>query len=208
MPLDETLPPSRLTPRTGSEEIVRHFVAAFGVRVDVDGLEHLPRPVRLRLTGVRLPEPPEAVLLDRVLQALPLVVLGTVERVLIVDNGTMGHLGVYSGGVIRIGTDALLLRQPDREFAGRLSVFAGTVLHEFGHAAYERVLTPAQRSASEDLYLASLEADDNDAAAPTVDEAEHHFVALFVAAAAGLGYGPYRAVSVREALVGLGVSLR
>lgn len=206
MPLDDVLPPPRLPPLARKEQIEGHFPAAFGVRVDVGDLDALPPRIRASLTGLRLPEPPEAVLLDRVLQVVPTVPLRLIERILIVDAGITGLLGIYLHGLIRLGTDALQLRRPDRQFAGVLSVFTGTVLHEIGHAVYGRLLTPAQRFAAEDLYLAFVEEDEG--AAPSSEEAEHHLVALFVAGVAGIGYGPFGAARVRELLNAVGIPLR
>ena len=120
MPADETLPPSRLPRLVGADQIASHFPEAFGIRVDTDDFDSLPPSLRLRLNRTRLPEPPEAMALDRVLQVVPPSALRLIERVLINDAGVTGHLGVYASGVICLGTDALRLRQPDRQFAGRL----------------------------------------------------------------------------------------
>ncbi|HET6318963.1 MAG TPA: hypothetical protein VFG86_21115, partial [Chloroflexota bacterium] len=144
----------------------------------------------------------------RVLQVVPPVALRLIERVLIVDAGITGQLGVYASGVVRLGTDALRVRQPDRQFASRLSIFSGTVLHEIGHAVYHRLLTTAQRFAAESLYLDSQQAETDGVAELAAEEAEHHFVALFVAAAAGISYGPFGPASVREMLANLGVPMR
>jgi hypothetical protein len=207
MPPDDVLPPPHLPPLAREEQIVRHFPAAFGVRIDVGDVDALPPHITASLTGVRLPEPPEAVLLDRVLQVVPAIPLRLIERILIADAGVTGLLGVYSDGVIRLGTDALQLRRPDRQFAGVLSVFTATVLHEIGHAVYRRLLTPAQRFAAEDLYLAFVEEEGEDAE-PSAEEAEHHLLALFVAGVAGIGYGPFGLARVREMLKAVGVPLR
>jgi hypothetical protein len=208
MPRDDTLPPSRLPPFATAEHIVRHFSEECGVRVDVNDLDALPSRMRLRLSGVRLPEPPEAALLDRVLQVVPSAVFKLVIRMLIVDAGITAHLGVYGRGVIRLGTGALRLRLPDEQFADQLSILTGTLLHEFGHTVFQDLLTPAQRRAAEALYLDYLIGPGRHSASDlTPGEAEHHFVALFVAALARISYGGIGPGTIRDQLQELGVPL-
>lgn len=202
------MPPTRLAPRVSQDEIVRHFAEVCGIPVDLEDLDTLPPWLRLRLAGARLPEPPEARLLDRVFQVVPPAVLRLVSRMFIVDAGITAHLGAYGGGVIRLGRGALRLRLPDEQFPDHLSILVGTVLHEFGHAAYQGLLTPAQRRTAEDLYLEYLLGPGQRVAADlTPGEAEHHFVALFVAATARLGYGGFGPTTVREQLRRLGVPM-
>ena len=206
MPRDDPLPPSRLPPRVSQDEIVDHFAAVCGVRTDLEDVDTLPPWLRLRLADARLPEPPEARLLDRALQVVPRAVLQLVSRIFIVDAGITAHLGAYGGGVIRLGSGALRLRLPDEQFPKHLSILTGTVLHEFGHAAYQDLLTPAQRSAADVLYLQYLLGPGHRVTADlTPGEAEHHFVALFVAATTRLGYGGFGPATVREQLRSLGV---
>src|SRR4051794_15464196 len=153
MPLDRALPPRRPA-RPNAEQIARHFVETFGVGVDPADLETLPAHVRLGLAGARLPEPPEAALLDRVLQLIPAQLLKAVDRVLIVDTGETGRPGSYDARIVRIRTPALDLRRADPEYGNEYSVFTTTVIHELGHAVYEELLTDHQR----DLVLASYAA--------------------------------------------------
>jgi hypothetical protein len=206
MPLDDVLPPTQLPPTCGASEIVAHFASAFDVRVDVDDLDALPAHVRLRLTGVRLPEPPEAIVIDRALQVVPKAMLQLIDRILIVDSGVIGHLGIYFRGVIRLGTAALRPHQPNHQFGRRLSILSGSLLHEIGHAVYEQ-LTPAQRFDAESLYLDFAERPNELHARVTAEEAEHHFVALFVAATTGINYGPLGATTIKALVSNLGVTL-
>ncbi len=93
MPVDNTLPPSRLPAYPASEQIVRHFPATFGVQVDLSGLDALPVQERLTLLGARLPEPPEAVLLDRILELVPAGMLPAIGRIVMLDSLAVGRLG-------------------------------------------------------------------------------------------------------------------
>src|SRR5919197_1554782 len=99
MPLDDVLPSSRLPHEPAGGQIVAHFHTAHGVRVDWDDLT---MNERLGLAGARLPEPPEAHLLDRVLQLVPRALLQPVQRILIVDNGAVGRFGGYLAGLVRL----------------------------------------------------------------------------------------------------------
>src|SRR5438094_107258 len=128
MAVDETLSPPRLRVRSAREQIVRHFPTAFGVRIDPGDLAALPDRERLSLAGARLPEPPEAVLLDRVLQLVPVRLLEPVDRILIVDRGSTGTYGGFRAGIIRIYTPALRLTLPDPDYGRRFSFFTTTVL--------------------------------------------------------------------------------
>ena len=209
MPVDDVLPPSRLSAHASEDEIVRYFPAAFGVRVDVEGLEALPALVRLSLAGARPPEPLEAALLDRVLQLVPTPLLAAVDRVLIVDTGETGRPGTYGGRIIRIRTPALQLRTADPDFGGDFSVFATTVIHELGHAVYDELFTDRQR----DLVLASYVAFLDQFGTPVSGEptevgVQHHFVGLLLTAILGHGT-PFRSVAyARSALDELGLPMR
>jgi hypothetical protein len=188
MAVDDTLPPSRLPADTGAADVARHFGAAHGVQVDLDGINQLPERVRLSLGGARLLEPPEAVLLDRVLQLVPPPLLRAVDRVLIVDTGETGRTGTYDGRIVRIRTPALRLREGDPLFGGRFSVFTTTVLHEVGHAVYEEWLTPRQRDVLLEDYIAFLSRSGaSTEGEPKETGVQHHLVALLLTAL--LGYG-------------------
>ena len=183
MPADRSLPRAQLSPRASPDEIVRHFATDVGVRVDLRELVALPALERLSLAGARLPEPPEAVLLDRVLQLVPAPLLAAVDRVLIVDTGETGRPGTYHGRIVRIRTPALDLRRGDPDLENRFSLFTTTVLHEIGHAIYEEWLTPEQRDVVLDDYISFLAR----SGAPTEGEpreigVQHHFVALLLTA--------------------------
>jgi hypothetical protein len=59
------------------------------------------------------------------------------------------------------------------------------------------------------LYLDYLDTQEDGAEQePTAAEAEHYFVALYVAALVGIGYAPYGPLRVREMLRDLGVALQ
>jgi hypothetical protein len=206
MPPDDALPPSRLPASPSAEQIARHFVSTFGVRVDLDAL---PAASRLSLAGARVPEPPEAALLDRVLQLVPAPLLTAVDRILVVDRGETGRAGSYDSRIIRIRTPALNLREGDPIYRRRFSLFTTTVLHELAHAVYEEWLTPEQRDLVLDDYIAFLER----SGAPTEGEpsetgVQHHLAAIMLTAL--LGYSrPFISVSqARRAWERLGVLIR
>ena len=205
MPLDASLPPPRLPRNAGLDEIVRHFPAAFGVRVDLDDL---PRGELLRLAGARLPEPPEARLLDRALQLVPPPLLRAVDRILMVDSGLTGTYGMYLNGLIGLHSPALRVHDADPRYGGRLSYFSTTVVHEVRHAVYARELTPAQRASIVELYLTRfVQSAFPDASEPSEAGAEHYFVDMFVAALLGQGGEFLRAGEARERLRVLGLAL-
>lgn len=206
MALDQSLPSSRLSLRDSVDEIVRHLPAACGVRVDLEGLEALPASARLSLVGARPPEPPEAALLDRVLQIVPAPLLEAVDRVLIVDTGETGRPGSYDGRIIRIRTPALNLRNGDPEFGNDFSVFTTTVVHELGHAIYEELLTEHQREIILDDYIMFLER----SGAPTEGEptetaTQHHLAALLLTALLGCSKPLMSVTYARSVLAELGV---
>lgn len=204
MPLYDSLPPSRLPRHLTAEGVAHHFSVTLGVRVD---LQELPQGERAALARARLPTPPEARLLDRVLQLVPPGLLTAVERLLIVDSGAVGQLGSYRAGVIRIFTPALRLGQPDPQAERRYSYFTTTVLHEIGHAVYSRRLTLPQRATLDDLYLAALLASGRwRTHEPSEQGAEHYFVDdLFVAALLGVSPELPRSLAAREFLRTLGI---
>src|SRR5438067_2290547 len=116
MPLDDELPPSRLPLDVQADEIAQHFLAAFGVRVDVEGLDALPGWERLSLAGARLPEPPEAVLLDRVLQLVPRALLVAVERIVIVQSRGTARYGGSRSGIVRVSAQEAWVSEGDRRY--------------------------------------------------------------------------------------------
>jgi hypothetical protein len=201
MPVDRSLPPPRLSRRASVSEIVRHFREAFGVRVDLEGLELLAPLARLRLAGARLPEPPEAVLLDRILQVVPLIFLAAVDRVLIVDSGETGRLGSFDSGIVRVRTPALHLHQEDPDINGHFSLFTTTVLHEIGHAAYERILSKSQCDLVLTSYLAFLDRFPvTPAGEPSEAGVQHHFVAVLLTAILGQPT-PFRSVAYARSVL-------
>jgi hypothetical protein len=209
MPRDDTLPASRLPARPTAQQVASHFPVERGVRVDLGGLEALPPQERLSLASARLPEPPEAVLLDRVLQLVPRHMLAVVERVLIVASGETARLGGFDAGIVRIRTPALALRQGDGEYGNRFSRFTTTVLHEIGHAVFERWLTTEQRTAIVNGYLDDLtrlrEAATVD---PSDREAQHYFISLLLPVLLGYGMPPLGSGEARRRLAALGVEWR
>src|SRR3954465_10021815 len=94
MPADDTLPASRLPLLPDPAQVLRYFPEVFGIREDTEGLDALPEPDRLRLAGARPLEPPEAVLLDRVLQLVPTPLLRPIERIIVVPTRGTGHVRV------------------------------------------------------------------------------------------------------------------
>jgi hypothetical protein len=141
MPFDYTLPESRLPAFPGLDQILGHFPAAFGIRVDSDGLDRLPVLEHQRYAAARPPEPPEAVLLDRVLQVVPPSLLQGIERILVVPTRGTARPGGYLNGVASVSAAEADVRRPDPIYGGHFSVFTTTVLHEIGHAVFETVLT-------------------------------------------------------------------
>ena len=95
MPLDDELPPSRLPIDVQPEQ----FRSAFGVPVDLNGLDALPAPERQSLRSAR---PPKAVLLDRVLQLLPEALLVPVERVVIMPTRGTARPGGSRNRIVRL----------------------------------------------------------------------------------------------------------
>src|SRR5262245_60780651 len=145
MPFDDSLVPSRLPALPSAAQIVQHFPLAFGVRVDVEGLDTFPALERLRLKHARPPEPPEAVLLDRVLQLAPPALLVPIRRVLILGTRGTARMGGHRQGIVRVSAQEARTREGDARYGNRFSLFTTTVLHEIGHAVWDLCLTPAQR---------------------------------------------------------------
>jgi len=182
MPLDDALPPSRLPVRPTADQIASHFVEAYGIRVDVQGLETLPERARLGLAGARPPEPPDAMLIDRVLQVAPRAMLRGVKRIVVLGRGTARY-GGYLNGIVRLGASSADRRTRDADFGGRFSVFVTTVLHEIGHSVYLDLLAPEQHTALTDTYLDRfIRERPRGAQEPSEGGAEHFFVALLTAA--------------------------
>jgi hypothetical protein len=208
MPPDASLPPSRLPPRASADEIARHFPAVWSVRVDPEDLEALPRHGHLSLAGARLPEPPEAVLLDRVLQLVPTGLLEKLDRILIVDSSETGRLGGYDNGIVRVRTPALDLRRGDPEYGSRFSSFTITVLHEIGHAVFEEWLSVRQRASLIDSYIDSLsEEEPPPPGEPSEVGAAHYFIRLFLAALLSHSRPPLGVAGARRRLAELGIVL-
>lgn len=179
MPRDDALPTSRLQPHVGREQVVRHFPEAFGVRVDREGLDLVQERERISFEGARLPEPPEAVLMDRVLQLVPVEMLRGVERIVILPSRGTARYGGYLNGIICLGTDAATRRLADAEFGGRFSLFTTTLLHEVSHAIYQVWLTHQQRAEVIDAYLDRfIEREQDEDGEPTTRQAEHFFIDL------------------------------
>lgn len=209
MPRDDTLPISRLPARATARQVTGHFPAEYGARIDLDGLEALPPQERLSLVGARLPEPPEAVLLDRVLQLVPPHMLAVVERVLIIASGETARLGGFDAGIVRIRTPVLALRQGDGEYGNRFSRFTTTVLHEIGHAVFERWLTTEQRTAVVNAYLDDLARSREVARVdPSDREAQHYFISLLLPVLLGSGMPPLSSGEARRRLAALGIEWR
>src|SRR6266540_2469927 len=137
MPVDDTLPPSRLPALPELDQILYHFPKAFGIRADAEGLDGLPPPERQRYAAARPPEPPEAVLLDRVLQLVPLRILRGIDRVVVLPTRGTARPGGYLNGIVSIGASEADVRRPDPDFSNRFSVFTTTVVHEIGHGVFQ-----------------------------------------------------------------------
>lgn len=211
MPLDDSLAPSRLPALPSAAQVIRHFPAAFGIGVDVEGREALPPLERLRLERARLPEPPEAVLLDRVLQLVPPALLGPIRLVLILETRGTARMGGHWQGIVRVSAQEARTREGDVRYGNRFSLFTTTVLHEIGHAVWDLCLTPAQRARFGDYYLdALIEGEEGEFAAdePSEAAAEHHLVDLLLAALLGHGQPGFGAGMARRQLAALGLEVR
>src|SRR6266496_1390680 len=129
MPVDDTLPPSRLPALLELDQILGHFPAAFGIRVDTAWLDALPVSERQRYATARLPEPPEAVLLDRVLQLVPRRLLQGIDRIVVLPTRGTGRPGGYLNGILSVSASEADVRRPDSDYSNRFSVFATTLVH-------------------------------------------------------------------------------
>lgn len=199
--LDHSFPAARLPVNSTSDHIVQHFQKTFGVRVDVSDL---PPDVARASTGARIPDPAEAMLLDRILQIIPLSWIAWVDRIIIVDNGETARDGSYLSRTVFIRTPALNLRLRDPEFSGKYSRFTVTVLHKIGHAVYQS-LTRNQRQQVTEHYLDTLIGLHEERLAGLAETAaEHHFVNLCVAALLKVRYGD---ASPRHTLDAMGITV-
>jgi len=207
MPIDDELPPSRLLLEAEADQFVWHFPTAFGVRVDLEGLDALPAVERLSLSGARLLEPPEAVLLDRVLQLVPVAMLAAVERIVIVQTRGTARYGASRNGIVRLSAQEARVREGDRRYGNRFSLFTTTLLHEIGHLVFEASLTPEQQGQVLRLYLEELDSSPY----PPPDEPsqqglEHYFIRFFVAALLGRGEPPLSGSAARRRLDEIGLT--
>src|SRR5258707_401752 len=145
MPLDDELPPSRLPSQVQAQQIARHFPEAFGVRVDLDDLDTLPALERQSLFGARLPEPPEAVLLDRVLQLIPKALLAPAERLVMLPSRGTARPGGSRSRIVRLSAQEARVREGDPRYGRAFSMFTTTLLHEIGHLVFAETLAETQR---------------------------------------------------------------
>jgi hypothetical protein len=209
MPVDDELPPSRLPNDVQAPQVVAHFPETFGIRVDLDDLDALPALERQSLSGARLPEPPEAVLLDRVLQLLPDALLAPVQRVVILPSRGTARQGGSRGGIVRLSAQEARVREGDPRFGRAFSLFTTTLLHEIGHVVFAAVLTEAQRERMYTAYMEGLERlPALPAGEPSPAGVEHYFIGLLTAAVLGRGEPPITAGIARRALAVLGVEWR
>ncbi len=208
MPVDDTLPPSQLADILAINQILHHFPAAFGIRVDTAGLDELPELERQRYGTARPPEPPEAVLLDQVLQLVPRRLLRGIDRILVLPTRGTGRPGGYLHGIVAVSASEADVRRPDPDYDNRFSVFVTTVVHEIGHAVFQTALTPAQQDLVLDRYVKSL-----DALAvippeePTQQGVEHYFIDYFLPALLHFGSHAHGAAAARRMLAEFGVDL-
>lgn len=209
MPFDDTLPPSRLPPFSEVDQILAHFPAAFDIRVDTGGLERLPALERQRFAAARPPEPPEAVLLDRVLQLVPARLLRGIERILVLPTRGTARPGGYLTGIVSVSAAEADVRRPDPIYGNRFSVFTTTVLHEIGHAVFETELTAQGQYEVLGSYALSEVASAAEARpeAELIEDVQHHFIRYFLPALLGYGRPPYSAAASRRALALFGLVL-
>ena len=158
--------------------------------------------------GACLPEPPEAVLMDRVLQLVPLELLRGVERIVMLPSRGTARYGSYLNGSIRLGVDAASRRQPDAEFGNRYSLFTTTLLHEVGHAIHQVWLTNEQRAKVVDAYLDRfIEREQDEDGEPTMWQAEHFFIDLITGVLLRVDSASASLAEARAVLGELGVPL-
>ena len=209
MPFDDTLPPSRLPAFPELDQILAHFPTAFGVRVDSGGLDRLSALARQRYAAARPPEPPEAVLLDRVLQLVPPRLLRGIERIFLVPTRGTARPGGYLNGIVCVSAAEADVRRPDGDYANRFSVFTTTVLHEIGHAVFETVLTADGQYEVLGSYAYSEERllDRARSEAELLEEVQHHFIRFFLPALLGYGRPPYSAAASRRSLAAFSLML-
>jgi hypothetical protein len=206
MAFDDTLPPSRLPAFVEFDQILAHFPAAFGIRVDTDGLHRLPAVDRQRYATARPPEPPEAVLLDRVLQLAPLRLLRGVDRMVILPTRGTARPGGYLNGIVSVSAAEADAGRPDPEYGNRFSVFATTIAHEIGHAIFVTMLSAEEQYRVVGDYVADprrLAVDDL-----LDNDIQHHFISIFIPALLGYGRAPRTAGASRRKLAEFGLDLR
>jgi hypothetical protein len=209
MPFDDTLPPSRLPAFPELDQILAHFASTSGIRVDTDGLDRLPAVERQRYAAARPLEPPEAALLDRVLQLVPPRLLRGVKRIVVLPTRGTARPGGYLNGIVSVSAAEADVGRTDAEYGNRFSVFTTTVLHEIGHAIFDTVLSPEQQEAVRTDYLEELtDLGDLSAGEPSEDGAQHYFIAFFVAAVLGYGRPPRTAGVSRRKLARFGLDPR
>jgi hypothetical protein len=208
MPVDDALPPSRLPAFPDLERALRHFPAAFGVRVDTEGLNALPATEAQRYASARHLEPPEAVLLDRVLQRVPLHLLQSVERLVVLPTRGTGRPGGFLNGIVCISAFEADVRRPDPAYNSRFSFFTTTVIHEIGHAVFRTALAPAQQDLVLDRYAIRLDTAGSILGnEPTEQGTEHFFIDTFLPALLGFGGHAHGASAARRALAEFGIDL-
>jgi len=165
-------------------------------------------PERQRYAAARPPEPPEAVLLDRVLQLVPLRILRGIDRVVVLPTRGTARPGGYLNGIVSIGASEADVRRPDPDFSNRFSVFTTTVVHEIGHGVFQTALTPYQQELVLDRYVKRLDAlgviapDE-----PTQQGTEHFFIDYFLPALLRFGSHAHGAAASRRVLAEFGVDL-
>jgi hypothetical protein len=208
MPLDETLPPARLSSHPSAEQITRYFPETFNVRVDIEGLDALPDHERLSLAGARLPEPPEVVLLDRVLQLVPVALLRGVGRIVMLQDRGTARFGGYRSRIVRLSAPEARVRRGDAGYGGSFSLFTTTALHEIGHAVWETLLSDDQRTQLADEYVETLIEDEaTRPGEPSEAGVQHYFIRFLMAALLGRGERGVSAGAARRRLAALGLDL-
>lgn len=209
MPLDEALPPSQLSAGMQRGDIAEHFKHSFGVVVDPSALPALPGIERLSLTGARLPEPSEALLLDRVLQVVPAALLAPVEAIVILADRGTGRQGGARDGIVRVSAQEARLREGDPAYGHAFSLFTTTMLHEIGHVVFERRLSGEQQERLSDMYLGHLASQTHlPVSESTLAGLEHFFISLFIPGVLGRGQPPITAGVARRTLSVLGIDWR
>jgi hypothetical protein len=163
---------------------------------------------RQRYATARALEPPEAVLLDRVLQLVPRRLLRGIDRIVVLPTRGTGRPGGYVNGIVCVSAWEADVRRPDPDFSNRYSVFVTTLVHEIGHAVFQTALTPAQQELVLDRYVNRLDTlgvippDE-----PTQQGVEHFFIDNFLSALLRFGSHTHGAAAARRVLVEFGADL-